>query len=164
MAALACTKNDGTGDSAQSHDGDSIDTDSENIDTGPEQGGGPGGPDPNEAPRILNGDIWCYEHNTGEVRYIWTMAAQATDPQGDQSIQPLHDGLTVWQGAGQLANYTVVCTDRGICTASFEEVENNVLCASASSYRFVLEIIDEDGNRSAPYDMTGRIGNDASGR
>ena len=164
MSILACSSTSETSDSGQSNDGDSTDADTAQMDTNDGQGNGPRGPDPNEVPRILNADTWCYEHNTGEVRYIWTMAAQATDPQGEQSIQPLYDGLTVWQGAGELASYTVVCTDLGICTASFEEVENNVLCASAASYRFVLEIMDDDGNKSAPYEMTGRIGSDASGR
>ena len=164
MTLLACTNSEETGDSGHADGQQSIDTNTSSPDTDDHQGGGSQGPDPNEVPRILNGDVWCYEHNTGEVRYIWTMAAQATDPQGEQSIQPLYDGLTVWQGAGLLATYTVVCSDLGICTASFEEVENNVLCASATSYRFELEIIDDDGNPSAPFEMTGRIGSDASGR
>jgi hypothetical protein len=112
----------------------------------------------------LTADIWCYEHSTGAIRYIWSMTATFKDPQGEPTIQALHEGLKAWQGSGLLGTYAVVCSEAGSCTASFEEVENNVLCSDASSYRFTLEIIDEDGNTSAPFEMTGRVGSDASGR
>ena len=57
-----------------------------------------------------------------------------------------------------------MCADTGLCTSSFEESEDNILCSSAASIQFLLEVRDEDGNISAPYTMTGRIGADASGR
>ena len=113
---------------------------------------------------MLSGDIWCYQHSTGDIRYYWNLMASATDPQGDPTLQVLHEGLTAWQGDSLLATYTVVCADTGLCTSSFEEIEDNILCSSASSTQFLLEVRDEDGNISAPYAMTGRIGTDASGR
>jgi hypothetical protein len=173
LAALGCSPTVDKGDSGTSDDGGDIDSDvaDEGGDPGGGAGGGSGGgsggsggPDPSQVPQVLDADIWCYEHSTGEIRYIWSMVATFTDPQGEPTIQPLYEGLSAWQGSGLLGTYAVVCSTGGTCTASFEEIENNVLCSSASSYRFMLEVRDEDGNLSAPYEMTGRVGSDASGR
>jgi hypothetical protein len=165
MSAVSCTSSSTESDSADQNVDPHVDidpSDSGGIGTGDDSSDP--GPDPSQAPRVISGDIWCYEHSTGDTRYYWTLAARATDPQGDLTLQGLHEGLTAWQDDSLLATYTVVCADTGLCTSSFEESEDNILCSSAASTQFLLEVRDEDGNISAPYVMTGRIGADASGR
>ena len=165
MSTVSCTSSPPGTDSADADGHSHADHDSSDSEglVG-EDDSDDAGPDPSQAPRVLSGDIWCYEHSTGDLRYYWTLMARATDPQGDPTLQVLHEGLTAWQGDSLLATYTVVCADTGLCTSSFEESEDNILCSSAASIQFLLEVRDEDGNISAPYTMTGRIGADASGR
>ncbi|MEE2751039.1 MAG: hypothetical protein VX519_06395 [Myxococcota bacterium] len=107
------------------------------------------------APVIQSCDAWCEEHTTGDTYWKWTLDCQVTDP----------DGLTnIWNGRFDVLRNNnlvddglVACeTGTGICTTSFREDTDNILCAQATTYNFVAWIKDWDQHESAPYSVQGR--------
>lgn len=131
----------------------------ESGDSGDDSGGDSGdsgahGDD--EAPWIESADGYCYHHEVGEEFWNWSAACTADDPQGRDTLSRAGE-LTVLQGGGEIARYTLSCNpDDGVCSTTFREDADGVLCARASDYtlRFVVE--DEDGNLSEPVEVVGR--------
>ena len=76
----------------------------------------------------------------------------------------VNDAVTVLSGDTEVATYALVCEDDGHCFSSFNENEDNVSCANASSYTIQAYVVDDDGNTSDPASVQGRQGTDASGR
>lgn len=139
---------DADGDADGDGDGDTdVDTD---TDTDPSTG---------DPPVVLDADAYCYQHKTGDKFYLWEANCTATDPQGADTIQPFDTELSVaavLSGGTELASYPLACDSGGSCFASFRESDHGIACASATSYTVRFQVVDEDGNQSAPYDVQGR--------
>lgn len=149
-AAEADADADGDADADADADGDS-DTD---TDADPDR------------PVILDADAWCYLHDEGEDDevQIWQVSLQASDPQGDSSIESIQpEGVTVLSGDTALATYDMVCTDNAVCVGSWSATEDNIGCITPEDYTVRMVIVDDDGNSSEPAEVEGRKGTDASG-
>ena len=91
-------------------------------------------------------------------------AVSATDPQGTETLENLvTDGISVSMGGGAIATYAMVCNDDGDCTGSFNQNLDGISCANATAYTLTFTAMDEDGNTSAGYDVTGRQASSAEG-
>jgi hypothetical protein len=161
LASLAC--NSGKGSTDEDTGAGGADGASDGGDGTDGTDGTDGGADPDK-PVLTNVDAWCYEHTTGESAFFWSVVANYSDPQGDTTVESLTaDGITVLAGDTTLATYALVCRD-GACLGSWNQADDGVACANAESYTIRLSVADEDGNRSDPVDVVGRVGTDASGR
>ena len=149
-AAEADADADADADSDSDADGDS-DTD---ADADPER------------PVILEADAWCYLHDEGEDDevHIWQVALQASDPQGDSSLESLlPEAITVSSGGAEIATYDMVCTDNAACVGSWNAQEDGIGCTSPEDYTVEMVVWDRDGNVSEPVEREGRRGTDAAG-
>ncbi len=141
-------------------DGGSVDgggTDGGNVDGGGGDGGSTdgGGADP-ELPVVESLDAWCYPHTTGTDDFIWQVDAAVSDPQGDESLAPYFDGITVLQSGSNVAGYAMSCGGTGSCSGSFNESQDGIRCDIADTYTIQVRVLDEDDNWSAPVEVTGR--------
>ncbi len=113
-----------------------------------------------DAPWIEQADAYCYQHKTGDKFYQWELNATADDPQGADTIMSFDAENSIVKvfndSGGELAAYALVCNDSGECFGSFRESDHGVACASANTYTLAFQVIDEDGNISAPFEVTGR--------
>jgi hypothetical protein len=126
-------------------------------------GGGDGGGASDQAPSIEAMDAWCYQHTTGDEQYFWVAAVTADDPQGADTLESFFDGITVLQGGTEVATYAMVCGQDGSCSASWNQTEDNVACSNASAYTIQAMVTDDEGNWSAPSEVTGKQCGTASG-
>ncbi len=156
-AAKDDTGSAGTDDTADGGDG---------SDDGGSDGGGSGTSTSDIPPVVSGADAWCYQHTTGEERWIWRVEATVDDPQGlDTVMSYVADGVIVSQGGAEVVRYPLACDlATGACSTQFEQSQDNVLCSSASSYTFAVVAVDEDDNRSDPATATGRQGSGPGGR
>ena len=127
--------------------------------------GGEDGASDGQSPTLSDGDAWCYPHPDGELTVnLWSVTARYADPQGDASVENFYlDGIVVLQSGSERARYALACRD-GSCVGSWNEADDLIACANASAYTVEVRVIDEDGNISAPLQLTGRQGTDATGR
>lgn len=156
IATLGCNGDkDGDGDG---------DTGGDAGDAGDGDGGdgGIGGGDEN-APEVEALDAWCYQHNTGDEAYFWIASITADDPQGADTLESFFEGITVLSGDAEVARYSMVCTQDGACTASWNETEHGVLCSDATSYTISASVVDDEGNWSEPMEVAGKQCGDSSG-
>ena len=113
-----------------------------------------------DAPWIEEADGYCYQHKTGDKFYQWEVNCIADDPQGADTLSSFdmeNSVVTVLNDSGgELAAYALVCNDSGECFGSFRESDHGIACASATSYTLRFQVVDEDGNVSAPMSITGR--------
>jgi hypothetical protein len=120
---------------------------------------GDGDADP-DAPTIEEADAYCYQHKTGDKFYQWEVNCIADDPQGADTISSFdaENSIVVVlnEAGGELADYALVCNDSGECFGSFRESDDGIACASASDYTLRFQVVDEDGNISAPFSIQGR--------
>lgn len=134
-----------SGESADTSGGDSA----ESGDSG--ESGGDG-----ETPWILSADGYCYHHEVGEEFWNWSATCTADDPQGRDTLERGGE-LRVLEGGAEVARYTLSCNpDDGVCSTSFREDADGILCARAADYTLRFTVEDEDGNVSAPVEVTGR--------
>lgn len=148
----------GAGGSAASASGGSADSGGgPGGDAGGDAGGGSGGSTSDQPPTLRDADAWCYEHETGEARWIWQVTARADDPQGIDTLEPIvPQGVVVGLDGLEQARLDLACDAGGACSASFGETDAGVLCSEAPRSSFALTALDEDGNRSDPLLVTGR--------
>ena len=124
---------------------------------GASDGGGSGTPSSEQPPTMSNADAYCYQHQTGEEFWTWTVTGQADDPQGIDTLEAVvPDGVVVRVDGAERARVSLACDATGACSASFGEEEVGALCAEAGRSTFELTAIDEDGNRSEPAVVIGR--------
>jgi hypothetical protein len=138
----------------------------EGGDEGGESGGesgGDGGGD-GQSPSILEADAWCYKHPKSDATYLWMANATVDDPQGLDTLESFFEGVSVSTNDVEVADYSMVCTDGGDCTTSWNQNEDGVACSNAGAYVITITVVDEDGNWSDPVEVTGRLGSDAEGR
>jgi len=126
--------------------------------TGGTGGGGSGTTTSDQPPTMTATDAWCTQHQTGELRWIWTVQGQADDPQGLDTLElVVPEGVVVSVDGAERARLDLACDPSGACSGSFDETEANAPCADATRTSFALIALDEDGNRSAPSVATGRL-------
>jgi hypothetical protein len=154
LLLTACGKDDAeTGQEGEDGDADT-DTDAD----GDADGDTDGDTDTNPAwsPVVLTADAWCYHHATGKEFNQWLADCTYDDPQGVETVSTMQgNSLGVLSSGTEVAVYALACRD-GACNGSFKEEEDGVLCDSAASYTVRFVVMDEDGHRSAPYDVQGR--------
>lgn len=113
-----------------------------------------------DAPTIEQADGYCYQHKTGDKYYQWEVNCIADDPQGADTLVAFdteNSIVTVLNdGGSEIATYALVCNDSGECFGSFRESDHGIACASATTYTLRFQVIDEDGNISAPFSIQGR--------
>ena len=73
------------------------------------------------------------------------------------------EGVSVSINDVVVAAYSMVCTDGGDCTTSWNQNEDGIACSNAEAYDISISVQDEDGNWSDPVVLTGRVGSDAEG-
>ena len=147
-------------------DGDKDDEDDAVDDTGGGEGDGTsdGGSNDGETPYIVEADAWCYLHDTGDTAYFWIAEAIAEDPQGTDTLESFYtEGVEVYAGDALIATYALVCDENGTCTASWNQDQDGVSCASADSYTISIAVMDEDANISDSAEVAGREGSSSSG-
>ena len=152
--------------------------DKDTTDTGAEDGGdgeggsddgGEGGDEGDDgsgdgiSPTILEADSWCYEHPKSDATYIWMASATVDDPQGLDTMESFFEGVVVSTSDIEVATYSMVCTDGGSCTTSWNQNEDGIACSNAEAYQISIMVVDEDGNWSEAVEVTGRVGSDAEG-
>lgn len=156
---LGCSGADKPGDSGGEHTGGGDTSGDETGDSGDSGGGdsGDSGQDSDpERPWILSADAYCYHHEVGEEFWNWSASCTADDPQGRDSLSRAGQ-LGVTEGGTEIARYTLSCNpDDGVCSTTFREDADGVLCSRASSYTLSFVVEDEDGNLSEPVEVTGR--------
>ncbi len=112
-----------------------------------------------DAPVIASADAWCYEAGDKDTWFQWMAVCEADDPQGADTLAAFdmdNSWVSVESGGSEVASYTLVCGDKGECTATFTEEADDVLCANATSYTLIFQVADEDGNVSQTVEVTGR--------
>ena len=150
LLAIACT---GQAGGAGSDDGGG----------GGDDGGG--GPNP-DAPTILALDVYCCNPAAGPKSWYWVLEAQASDPQGNDTLAPVGadsgNEVNVYGSGGAggqaLAEYGagLHCDDKGVCNASWQQQTDNIVCSNAENYQIELIVADEDGNQSEPSTVPGK--------
>lgn len=150
--------------------GEKDDTDTGSNASGGTEGGesGEGGDDGGDggdgiSPSIVEADSWCYEHPKSDATYIWVASATVDDPQGLDTLENFFEGVSVSTNDVEIATYSMVCTDGGDCTTSWNQNEDGIACSNAEAYEISISVQDEDGNWSDPVVVTGRVGSDAEG-
>ena len=115
---------------------------------------------PADAPVVVAGDAWCYQHDTGEVAFLWKVEIAYSDPQGLDTINTFfEDGVRVSANGSEVARYALTCSPAsGTCSGGFNEVSDGISCANASDYSLSIQVVDEDENWSAPMVLAGRQG------
>lgn len=103
------------------------------------------------SPIVSSLDARCTEHTTGEATYIWTITADATDPQGADTLETfVQDAIQVEANGSVVATYALSCVVEDLsiahCSGSFLEVEDNIICTNAASYSISVTAVDQDGN------------------
>lgn len=151
----------GSGDSATPDGGGSGGEDTDGGTGGEGSGGGEsggsGGSSSDQPPTMTGADAYCYQHETGEARWIWQVTGQADDPQGLDTLELIvSEGVVVKLDGAERARLDLACNAGGGCSASFDETQANALCTDAARTTFELTALDEDGNRSEPAVATGR--------
>jgi hypothetical protein len=114
-------------------------------------------PPESNAPEIRTCDASCSLHETGENYWQWVLDCRVTDPDGVKNIW--NGSTVVTQNNNAITEYRIACnTDasEAICTTSFAEKLDNILCSQASSYSFAVTIQDWDKNNSKPFTVIGR--------
>ena len=112
--------------------------------------------DPASSPVVTSADAWCYLHEVGKKAYMWMATCDYDDPQGLETVSSFEGNrLVVSTGGTEVATYDLAC-GAGSCSGSFKETDDGVICANASTYTLAFQVMDEDGNLSAPYEVTGR--------
>lgn len=150
-------------------EGDNDDEDGSADDTGGAgegdgSGSGSGGSPDGETPYIVEADAWCYLHDTGDTAYFWIAEAIAEDPQGTDTLESFYtEGVDIYAGDALIATYALVCDENGTCTASWNQDQDGVSCASADSYTISIAVMDEDANISESAEVAGREGSSSSG-
>lgn len=126
--------------------------------TGAGSGSGTGGIPSSEQPPTMNAaDAHCYQHETGEARWIWVVSGTADDPQGIDTLERVvPEGVVVEFDGAERARLDLACDTAGSCSGSYSESETGVLCSDATRTVFFVTALDEDGNRSAPAAAEGR--------
>ena len=114
-------------------------------------------------PTVLSADAWCFQHSTGEERWLWNLYVTAADPQGTSNLKTFGHEAKVSREGSVVATYQLVCEQDGDCTTTFNETEHGVLCAQATWYTFAIALEDADGNWSEPVEVTGRAGSGPEG-
>jgi hypothetical protein len=113
-----------------------------------------------DAPTIEEADGYCYQHKTGDKFYQWEVNCIADDPQGADTLVSFDAEnsivMVLNDSGGEIADYALVCNDSGECFGSFRESDHGVACSNASAYTLRFQVVDEDGNISAPYSIQGR--------
>ena len=129
------------------------------------EGGDDGGNDGGDgiSPSIVEADSWCYEHPKSDATYIWVASATVDDPQGLDTLENFFEGVSVSTNDVIVAAYSMVCTDGGDCTTSWNQNEDGIACSNAEAYDISITVQDEDGNWSEAVVVTGRVGSDAEG-
>lgn len=123
-------------------------------DTG--ESGETGGDSDGESPWILSADGYCYHHEVGEEFWNWSATCTADDPQGRDTLSRAGT-LVVLDGGAEAARYTLSCNpDDGVCSTTFREDADGILCSRANAYTLRFTVEDEDGNLSAPVEVVGR--------
>jgi hypothetical protein len=67
------------------------------------------------------------------------------------------EGVVVKLDTIEQARLELACDAGGACSGSFAETEAGVLCSDAARTTFELTALDEDGNRSEPAVVNGRM-------
>ena len=142
----ADTDTDADSDADTDTDTDAIDTD-----TGP------------QAPTISALDAWCWQHTTGDERWLWRALAYADDPQGTVTLANFGHEATILRDGNEVITYEMICEDDGDCSASWNQDEAGVLCSEATAYTIRVRVEDDDGNWSEPIETQGRVGTDEAG-
>lgn len=120
-------------------------------------GGGSGTSTSDQPPTMSQADAWCYQHETGEARWIWQVVGRADDPQGLDTLELIvPEGVVVKLDGAECARLDLACDAAGACSGSFDELETGVLCSEATRSSFEITALDEDGNRSSPAIVSGR--------
>ena len=117
------------------------------------------------SPSIISADFWCYTAEIGESVDQWILNAEATDPQGVDTIKGYIPGAGSFQiiSGGEIASLAIVCTSEGLCTSSATGATIGASCSQANQFQIEFYIEDEDGNTSEPLIIVGRLGNSAQG-
>lgn len=109
-----------------------------------------------ESPVLSSAEAWCYFHETGEQFYNWYTACTATDPQDTDTLEG--GELLVSRDGETVVERRLACNrDTGVCSTSFREDQEGVICTEASAYRFAFVVVDEDGNESDPMEVSGSM-------
>ena len=132
-------------------------------DTGSSGGDGGTSAGDDSTPEVEALDAWCYQHSTGDEAYFWIASVTADDPQGADTLESFFEGIAVSTGGSEVARYSMVCTQDGACTASWNETEHGVLCSDATSYTIAAQVVDDEGNWSEPNEVTGKQCGDSAG-
>ncbi len=117
-----------------------------------------------DRPVIESADAWCYLHQTGDERLIWSATATATDPQGVETLTLMTtNGISIFEDGETVDSQALVCEADGLCTASWASDATLVDCQQPESYTLVFTVLDEDAKRSAPFEVVGRMGSGPEG-
>ena len=150
LALLACNKDLEGGDDTNPATGESDGTADGTTD------GTADGTADDVSPTIVSADGCCYENLSGDSAFFWTFQISADDPQGADTINNFFaDGILVFSGDAQVASYYLACAE-GSCVGSFNQNEDNIACGNATAYTVKVQVVDNDGNWSTPYEIAGR--------
>ena len=114
-----------------------------------------------EVPVVEAVDAACATRSSGDTRMVWTVLAQASDPQGADTLETLvPEGVVVSLGDTEAGRYDLSCRaddlSSATCTATFSGDTAGLGCEGAAAVTVVVEVVDEDGNRGASDPTAGR--------
>ena len=121
----------------------------------------------NASPVIETADAWCFTPGGSTEGDQWGFVFSYSDPQGNDSIPRLQmDAISIQNSAGAMvSSQSPACDwDTAECISFVFTSQVNVGCDAATAHTIQFQIVDDDGNTSNAYEVTGRQGTDFEGK
>jgi len=135
------------------------DTETEGQDSSEEQINSDG-----ESPTIISADAWCYRIEVGGLVETWKFIAEATDPQGTETLSTYIPGGVTFMSSdeSEIDSVALICNE-GECSTTVNATAFDAYCSEVDDYKVRFLITDENGNESEPRTIDTRLGADENG-
>lgn len=118
--------------------------------------GDPVAPSP-DRPEVQSADAYCYLHDVGDPYWQWELLAEATDPQGIDTLATTATVDAVIATGDVVASPTIVrYAGESQFFGGFKERDFDMLCGEAADYTFRFVVADQDGHASDAVEVVGR--------
>jgi hypothetical protein len=108
-------------------------------------------------PVLLSADASCYLHDVGEQYWQWELLAEASDPQGVDTLATTATVDAVIATGDVVASPTIVrYAGSPEFFGGFKESDFGMLCGDAQRYTFHFRVHDQDGHDSEVIEVVGR--------
>ena len=116
------------------------------------------------SPIITAADAWCYRIEVGGIVETWKFTAEATDPQGVNTLASyISGGATFMDTEGNIIDAVSLICNEGLCSTTVNATAINASCAEVGNHKVRFVVEDEDGHPSDAKTVNTRLGVDENG-